>query len=581
MTAFLYMNEKIENLLQIAANVSEEQREKDRQLSAGYNREDKTYEIIIKYSGDGEAVERFFGHPFVFLYNQYAVSRGTKEEIEKQATLPEVLWIEKPKAMDFAVREGIRASCINRLFPQQGNLTGKGILLAVIDSGIDIFHPDFINEDGTTRIVAIWDQTGKGTPPERYLGGAYYDRNAINEAVQAGCINGRALVPVQDLSGHGTHVTGIAAGNGRASNGRLKGAAPEADLLIVKLGVPTNSDFPRTTQVMTGVDFAVRFAMERNQPLVINLSFGNNYGPHDGTSLLETYLNETAELGKISIVTGMGNQGLGKRHTSGNVAVEAEQEFIVGPGERGFGLQIWKNYADIVDFLLITPNEEKIGPFSYGSGLTKTISGKTEILFYYGGPVPYRVNQEVYINFLPIEEMVDSGIWKIRFLPQKIVDGTYEMWLPDDGILSGATGFLKPEPEYSITIPATAKNVISVGAYDGLTDQIAPFSGRGDDRLPFNKPDLVAPGVNVESCAPGGGYTVKSGTSMAAPFVSGSMALLMQWGIVEGNDPFLYGEKGKAYLRKGARRLTGFDIYPNNSVGYGALCLKNSFPEEL
>lgn len=588
------MSEKIENLLTVSLNVTDEQRSQSRQLEAGFESADRTWEFVIKYSGSEEELETFFGRPFVFLYNQYAISRGTKEEIDRLATNPNVEWIEKPKTMEYAVTDGVRASCITPVTTPQGDLTGNGILIAIIDSGIDIFHPDFRKEDGTTRILGLWDQTGEGTPPERYLGGAYYSEETINEAIrtaeQEGRMAGRRIVSTQDLSGHGTHVAGIAVGNGRASGGRIKGVAPEASLIVVKLGTPSASDFPRTTQVMTGIDFAVRFALERSLPMVINLSFGNNYGAHDGTTLLETYLNSITGLGRITVATGMGNQGIGNKHTSGYVSSNNIEEtrvipFVVGPGETGFGLQIWKNYVDLFDVLLRNPAGEVFGPFRYGSGLTSQVVNNTQIIFLYGEPVPYSVNQEIYITFLPRNEnsAVDTGQWEIELIPGTIVDGRYEMWLPDAGLNSEATKFLRPTPNLTITIPATANRTISVGAYDALTDAVAPFSGRGlnsGNGIDFmNKPDIVAPGVNIESCAPGGGYTIKSGTSMAAPFAAGSAALLMEWGIIKNNDIYLYGEKAKAYLRKGARKLPGYETVPNNVTGYGALCLNNSFPE--
>lgn len=285
------MSEKVENLLTISMNVSEEERESSRQLSAGYEKETRTWEFVIKYSGNEEQLQEFWPRPFVFLYNQYAISRGTKEEIELLAANPQVEWIEKPKMMEYAVQDGIRASCIESVNSSNsivsngesggGFLTGRGVLIAIIDSGIDIFHPDFIAEDGNSRILGLWDQSGTGTPPEHYVGGSFYDQEMLNEAVRLGRGEGGRIVPSRDLSGHGTHVTGIAAGNGRASNGRLSGVAPNASLLIVRLGTPGESDFPRTTQVMTGIDFAVRFALERGLPLAINLSFGNNYGAHE------------------------------------------------------------------------------------------------------------------------------------------------------------------------------------------------------------------------------------------------------------------------------------------------------------
>ena len=590
------MNEKVENLLNISLDITEEEREQSGQLMAGYDPMDETWEFVIKYSGKEEELKKNWPRPIVFLYNQYAITRGTKDEIEELALSPQVEWIEKPKEMEYAVINGIRDSCIEdvRMLQNESgsvdldgkNLTGQGVLIAIIDSGIDIFHPDFRKEDGTTRILALWDQSGTGEAPAGYFGGAYYTQDIINVALrfseENGMAEGRRIVPVQDLSGHGTHVAGIAAGNGRASGGRLKGVAPEAGLLIVKLGTPSESDFPRTTQVMTGIDFAVRYALERNLPLAVNLSIGNNYGAHDGTTLLETYMDQIMGLGQITLVTGMGNQGTSEKHTSVTLkkGEEAEVPFVIGPGEQSFGLQIWKNYADVVHVSLLHPSGELVGPFYYGSGLTESGYENTKVLFYYGEPVPYSVNQEIYITFLPRENVLDEGEWRVILEPVRIVSGQTDLWLPDAGLVSSATKFLRPQPVLTQTIPSTADRVISVGAYDSLSNRVAPFSGRGrENASPIQiKPDLVAPGVNIESCAPGGGYTVKSGTSMAAPFVTGSAALMMEWGIVKENDIYLYGEKIKAYLRRGARELAGFDVYPNEVTGYGALCLEDSFP---
>lgn len=206
-------------------------------------------------------------------------------------------------------------------------------------------------------------------------------------------------------------------------------------------------------------------------------------------------------------------------------------------------------------------------------------AGRTEVLLYYGEPRPYSVNQEIYFDLIPLDTYIDAGIWELTLIPRKIVTGRYDLWLPGQSALSGGTGFLKPTADNTITVPATAAKVISVGAYDAVFDSYAAFSGRGAGTVMSGiKPDLVAPGVDIISCAPGGGYTAKSGTSMAAPFVAGAAALLMEWGIRLGNDPYLYGEKAKACLRRGTRKLPGFSEYPNDCVGYGALCVRDSLP---
>ena len=200
-------------------------------------------------------------------------------------------------------------------------------------------------------------------------------------------------------------------------------------------------------------------------------------------------------------------------------------------------------------------------------------------MVYYGTPTPYSVNQEIYIEFIPTlgNEFIASGIWRIELIPRRIVTGRYNMWFPTAELVNPLTRFLRPTLETTLTIPSTSSNSITVGAYDSSTDSLAFFSGRGFTADGEVKPDLVAPGVNIISTSTGGGYTTKSGTSMATPFVTGAAALLMEWGIIRGFDPFLYGAKVKAYLIAGARELPFVSEYPNAEIGFGALCVRNSF----
>lgn len=234
---------------------------------------------------------------------------------------------------------------------------------------------------------------------------------------------------------------------------------------------------------------------------------------------------------------------------------------------------------DEVEISLISPSGTRVGPIQSILGPQRFRIGGTEILLYYGEPNPYTTAQEIYLDFLPVGTYITSGVWKIVLNPVRVVEGEYEMWLPSESVLNRGTGFLFPQETITLTIPSTAERVISVGAYDALTFAYADFSGRGYTRIESRvKPDIVAPGVNVTTTRAGGGTVTASGTSFAAPFVTGSAALLMEWGIVRGNDPFLYGEKVKAYLRRGARKLPGFTEYPNPQVGYGALCVEDSIP---
>ena len=426
-----------------------------------------------------------------------------------------------------------------------------------------------------------------GLPPAGYNVGTEFTSQQINAALQtAGHEERFRLVPSRDISGHGTAVAGIAAGNGRGSQGgRYRGVAPEAELLIVKMGIPGEYGFPRTTQLMRGVDYIIRKAEELKKPVAVNISFGNTYGSHDGTSLLERYLNTVSERWKNVICVGSGNEGTTAGHAAGELEsrMTTEVQLAVQEREVSLNLQIWKSYVDEVAIMLIDPSGNASGRIDERTGIQRITVGETELLIYYGEPKPYSVRQEIYITFLPESNFITPGVWTIRLVPGKIVDKSWQMWLPAQSALNVGTAFLKPDSATTLTIPSTASLVITVAAYDALTFSYADFSGRGPAQMyeggGVPKPDLAAPGVRVTAPATGGGYAEFTGTSFATPFVTGSAALLMEWGIVKGQDLYLYGEKVKAYLRRGARELPGYGRWPNGEMGYGRLCLESSLPD--
>ena len=593
-------DQKIENQLNLALEATEEEREKSVVLNTGYDREERTWELIVKYTGDLERIASE-NIQVTRLLNEYAILVVPESLIGWLADIPEIEYIEKPKRLYFARADGKRASCMTPVQRPPLSLTGRGVLVAVLDSGADYRHPEFRNLDGTTRIRALWDQTAEGTPPPGYYVGTEYTQEQLNEALaregltqqeavreasdeglmQQGAVrktSGEMLarqnaLPVsRDVSGHGTGVLAIAAGN--------NGVAYESEILVVKLGSPRADSFPRTTELMMGINYVIEKALEYRMPVAINISFGNTYGSHTGKSLLETYIDDISNLWKSVFCVGSGNEGAAAGHAGGRLADGEIQnvEFAVGNYEPTLSLQIWKNYVDTFDIFLVHPNGTVLGPFYERPATQRYRAGRTELLVYYGEPSPYSVEQEIYVDFLPLGDYIDSGVWNVRLVPGRIVDGSYQMWFPSSAATGNATRFLRPRESDTLTIPSTASNVITVGAYNTATDAYADFSGRGSEDGGALKPSLAAPGVNIETAAPDGRYVSQTGTSFATPFVTGAAALLMQYGVVDGEDPFLYGEKVKAYLQRGARPLPGFGAYPNNQVGYGALCVENSLP---
>ena len=590
---------KVDNQLNIALDVNEETRERTIDLEVGFNKENRTWELIVKYSGSLDRVREELEASVVELMNEYAIVTILEDRIDALTEYEEIAFIEKPKRLSFAVLDGIAVSCIQPLQSERQlslqpqiqtqrqsgryNLTGRGVITAVIDSGIDYSHPDFRSVDGTTRILYLWDQTIAGNPPEGYRNGTLYTSEDINEALEQENRNEQLnIVPSQDTSGHGTHVAGICAGNGRASNGRYRGVAYESDIIVVKLGSSVGQSFPKTTNLMEAINFVIEKAVERRQPIVINISFGNNYGSHANVSLLEQYIDSMANRWKTNICIGTGNEGSLGHHKRGVVEEDTDTmvELSVNTYETALNLQIWKNYYDEMQIELVSPGGRTSEILSGRPGTNRVVLGNTEILFFYGEPLPYNGLQEIYVEFIPRQTYIDSGIWQIRLIPGRIIRGNYDMWLPTGEVLNPMTRFIEPTEGTTLTIPSTASRAISVGAYDGRTDSFAFFSGRGFTREnQWIKPELVAPGVDITSCAPGGGYVSRSGTSMAVPFVTGTVALLMEWGIVRENDLYLYGEKMKAYLIDGARQLPLKTEYPNPELGFGALCGKDSLPE--
>lgn len=573
-------DQKLDNLLNLALDATEEEREKSRNLNVGYQKQTRKWEIIVKYSEMGDSVEALLGGSgisVVPLLGGYAIVTLPESMLEEYSRRPQIEFIEKPTRLYFEDLFSKEASCITQVQRDEpGNLqlTGRGVLIGLVDSGVDYRHPAFLTADGKSRILRLWDQSIPGNPPEGYATGTEYTNEEINEALSLSVQEGRRLVPSEDGSGHGTAVLGVAAGSDFSRGAVNRGVAYESDLLVVKMGIPRQDSFPRTTELMQGVDYLVRQAIRLGRPIALNLSFGNNYGSHRGDSLLETYLDNVSGMGKNVICVGMGNNGNDALHTGGMLSPGEIQEIELGVGafEPTLNVQLWKNYEDEMEIYLEHPAGERVGPLFETLGAQRWQAGNTKLLIYYGKPAPYHVTQEIYVDFLPQDEKtpyVDSGVWKIILAARNIKNGEYFLWLPGGKTLNPGTAFYLPRPQGTLTIPATARRVISVGAYDARQNTYADFSGRGCRALPYPKPDLAAPGVDIYAPRPGGGYASFTGTSFSTPFVTGAAALLMEWGIIRRNDPYLYGEKLKAYLRRGAKALQGSEKLPNDLIGWG------------
>lgn len=587
------MDQKLENILNLALETPEVEREQTESLNVGYSAENRSWELIVKYHG---SLDRLREQNIVVeeLIAGYAILTVPETLVDVVSKTPEIEYVEKPKRFYYQQTDPDSASCFPPVTRRTPFLNGRGVLLTVLDSGITWDLEVFRKADGSTRIRYLWDQTVPweqtipGKTPEGFSMGTEYTEEEINAALEMSVLERYRQIPSRDLTGHGTAVAGIAAG--RSADGLYTGAAPEAELIIVKLGLQREEGFPRTTEIMRGVAYALRKAQQLNMPLVINLSFGNSYGSHDGSSLLERFLDNASEIGRTVICVGSGNEGAARGHFAGNITRDSRVELAVENYERSLNIQLWKNYSDVYRIRLQSPGGEEAELSTNIQGGKYTLElEQTLVLVYLGEPLPYAVAQEIYLDMIPAEgNYINAGIWTIRLEPVVTVTGQYYLYLPAGSGVGEGTGFYRSTPQVTLTVPSTATKVITVGAYDPVYDTYADFSGRGyaDSSRTIGvaaagltKPDLVAPGVNIQAPDVYGSFTPVTGTSFATPIASGAAALLMEWGIVRGNDPFLYGEKVKACLRKGARPLRGETEYPNDRVGYGKLCVAESLPE--
>lgn len=486
------------------------------------------------------------------------------------------------------------------------NNQGKGVLIGLVDTGIDYRSPLFQNPDGTTRIAGIWDQSvpieedvlPAGVPDYYPMGGSSYGteytREQINEALASD--DPLSLVPTQDTIGHGTFLAGLAAGSSIPQED-FTGAAPEAELAVVKLKpakkylrdfylIPSDAPAFQENDIMMGIKYLRMMADRLKKPLVILLAMGSNSGSHIGTSpLSQVTQNYSGFFGIITVIAG-GNETGAAHHFYASIPAGTEYEDVeirVGKeeAERGFVLELWAADADTYTVGFISPSGERI------SRIPIIANNETSIPFLLDATtitVNYQLieaesgSQLIFMRF----QTPAAGIWTVRVYNTQRFKGTFHMWLPVQGMISEETVFLRPDPYSTITVPGNSRLPITVGAYDTSTGGIYIHSSRGFTPNQIVKPELAAPGVNILGPSvgrkPGSDtpMTTRTGTSAAAAITAGAVANLLGWGIVEGNYPTMSEASVKSYLIRGAQRNPAL-TYPNREFGYGTLDLFQTF----
>ena len=462
-------------------------------------------------------------------------------------------------------------------------LTGEGVLVGIIDSGISYEDMAFRYEDGSSRIVSIWDQTVEdGTPPENYFYGQEYTQEMLNEALTNE--NPLLTVPENDLVGHGTAVASIAAGSVNPVTG-FSGAAPYAELAVVKLKeakpylrdfyfIPDGAVAYQENDVMLGIDYLNRLAVARNQALVLLVALGTNNGTHGGNSYLSNFLDDIGQRRRRVVVTAAGNEANARHHYYGQVPDKDSVQTVEINVERtmsGFGIEMWSAEPQLFEVAVVSPAGERL------SRIPAERLGRREYSFVLEGTmltVDYRIvgarsaNQLIYLRF----ERPTKGIWKILVFQKIFIYCSFDMWLPVSDFLESAVYFLSSNPDTTLTVPSTARVPITVGGYNDLSGALFLESGRGYTITGAIKPDFVAPAVDIV----GAGGQEHTGTSYGAAITAGAAAMFMEWAVVRGNLVAANTADVKSEFIRGVVQDVG-QLYPNREWGYGKLNLARTF----
>ncbi|MDF2820677.1 MAG: peptidase and in kexin sedolisin [Clostridiales bacterium] len=553
------------------------------------------YDLAVEFGGQLSRIEILNPSCVQFVSDNYAVIYGLIKDFEYDpfAYYPYLLspmYVANGSlsTTDLSATDlsAIEESGILPLFTQPFlQLRGAGVLIAIIDSGIDYTHPAFVYEDNSTKIESIWDQTIEGIPPNGLNYGTEYTREQINNALSSE--NPLSIVPSTDSSGHGTFLAGVAAGR-TITSANFSGAAPDAELIIVKLKPAKDYlrklymvDPAATTYTASDIMLAVKYAVDKatslDRTLVICISQGTNQGGHDGRSLIEEYLNFISTNRSVCVVISAGNETTLSRHASFIFTANSptvNTNIRIGPNESGFVLYIWGKAPDLFSVGIVTPSGESVRQIPARLGQTDNITfilEPTSILIEYQIFENRTGDPMVSIRFTRPSE----GIWTISLERIAGTNQPINMWLPCCNWISNNTYFIQPTINTTLTVPSTAVLPITVGGYNHRTNSIYINSSRGYTRLEYIKPDFVAPAVDVFGPFPNNTYGVLSGTSVAAAITAGAAALLFEWGI---NRPDIYVDttKIKTSIIKGAIRNPVLE-YPNRELGYGLLNLANTF----
>ena len=480
------------------------------------------------------------------------------------------------------------------------NNQGAGVIVGFVDTGINYTDSLFRNVDGSTRIIGIWDQTNNSDNSNNIenetvkpfsafsaLYGTQYTAEEINLALNSD--NPASIVPTRDENGHGTFLASIAAGN-RDERAGFSGAAPQASIAMVKLKpakqylrdfylIQDGAEAYQENDIMMGVSYLYFLARKYSMPLVVCIPLGTNIGSHMGMSRLGQYLNQVSLSNGSAVITAAGNETGARHHFRAVMDASTDEvtaELRVGEREAGFSMELWAENMGVYTVGFISPTGEVAREISVplrGENTVSFLLEQTQITVYTQIADVSAGSQFIFIRF----ENPMSGIWRILIRNSLDIRETFHLWLPVRGFITDETYFLRPDPDTIITDPGNARYPITVTAYDHTKNSIYIHASRGYSLSGRIKPDLAAPGVNILGASVSGRrLTRMSGTSVSAAHLAGAAAILLNWGVLNANYPYLNTPVLKSIFVRGAQRNPAL-TYPNREFGYGTLDLYEAF----
>lgn len=450
------------------------------------------------------------------------------------------------------------------------SITGRGVIIGIIDSGIDYLHEDFIYPDRTSKIMYLWDQTKDGNPPKGYSVGTEYTREDINKAIQE---NDSSLST--DEEGQGTMLSGICAGLGNV-NKEYAGIAEDAELIVIKM--KKINGFYNNAMSYIATQYIYQKAKEIKMPAVINLSVGSTQLVGRSSRIIKEKLYFSQG---FTIISAAGNEGNTQTHASGKLEFRGDVDYIdiqLSEDEDQLQIQILVDKPDKVSVGIITPTGERskvlqVTNFNDVSGVFDLEA--TDYLITYIYPTSYSGQQETIVSL----KNARKGTWRIMLIGEYVISGVYHIYLPNRVFLKPGTRFTKPDPLYTINYPGNYYDQITIGAYDTKNESLWPSSSRGPTIDNLLKPEIVAPGVDIIAPYPGNKYATITGTAVASAHTCGAIALFLQYILVNDMYPNrAFVQQIRPFLEIGAKRDPN-NIYPNINYGYGVLDIRGMFDQ--